>query len=61
MATSTTPSGHAAEHVALSLVEQLPVLVILIPFVAAPLIVFIGSRRLAWPLTFAASALFSMS
>ena len=57
MATSTTPSGHAVEHVALSLVEQLPVLVILIPFVAAPLIVFIGSRRLAWPLTFAASAL----
>ena len=40
---------------ALGLMDQLPVLVILIPFLTAPLLVLLGSRRLAWPLAFAAS------
>ena len=45
------------QHIALTIRDQLPVLQILIPFCAAPLIVLIGSRRLAWPLAFAASLL----
>ena len=39
----------------LSLVEQLPILQILVPFVSAPLIVFIGNRTIAWWITFLAS------
>ena len=35
---------------------QLPVLQVLLPFVAAPLIVVLGWRALAWPLALAASA-----
>ena len=50
MATDTT------HHVAMTLADHLPVLQVLIPFVAAPLIVLLGSRRLAWPLAFVASA-----
>ena len=42
-------------HEAAALADHLPVLVVLIPFVTAPLIVFTGSRRLAWPMAFAAS------
>jgi len=42
-------------HTAATLVDHLPVLQILVPFLASPLIVVIGSRALAWPLTFAAS------
>ena len=38
-----------------SLVEQLPILQILVPFVSAPLIVFIGNRTIAWWITFLAS------
>ena len=38
-----------------SLVEQLPILQILVPFVCAPLIVFIGNRTIAWWITFLAS------
>ena len=38
-----------------SLVEQLPILQILVPFVSAPLIVFIGNRSIAWWITFLAS------
>jgi len=50
MATETTT------HVAMTLVDHLPVLQVLVPFMAAPLIVLIGSRSLAWLLAFAASA-----
>lgn len=38
-----------------SLIEQLPILQILVPFVSAPLIVFIGNRKVAWWITFIAS------
>ena len=41
---------------AASLADHLPVLQVLVPFIAAPLTVLIGSRRLAWPIAFAASA-----
>jgi multicomponent Na+:H+ antiporter subunit D len=44
------------QHAALTLTDHLPVLQILIPFVAAPLIVLLGKRSLAWPIAFAASA-----
>ena len=58
-------AGHGAEHaahVAMSLADQLPVLQILVPFVAAPLIVLLGSRRLAWPIAYgAATAAFVIS
>lgn len=47
----------AVQHAALTLADQLPALQIVVPFVAAPLIVLIGSRRLAWPMAFVASAL----
>lgn len=45
------------QHTALTLAEQLPALQIVVPFVAAPIIVLLGSRRLAWPIAFAASAI----
>lgn len=41
-------------HEALHLAEQLPILTILVPFVAAPLIAVIGSRRFAMPIAFIA-------
>ena len=44
-------------HVALTLTDHLPILQVLVPFVAAPLVVVLGSRRLAWPIAFAASAI----
>jgi len=44
-------------RVALDLAVQLPVLQIVVPFAAAPLIVLLGSRRLAWPIAFATTAL----
>ncbi len=44
-------------HTALTLVDQLPALQILGSFLAAPLVVVLGSRRLAWPIAFAASAM----
>ena len=51
-------SSHApVDHVALSLIEQLPILQIALPFIAAPVIVFIGQRQIAWILALAASAL----
>ncbi|MDA7551661.1 monovalent cation/H+ antiporter subunit D family protein [Rhodobacteraceae bacterium] len=37
--------------------DHLPILEVLVPFVAAPLVVVLGSRRLAWPIAFAASAI----
>jgi multicomponent Na+:H+ antiporter subunit D len=45
----------AVPQEAATLMDHLPVLVVLIPFLAAPLSVLIGSRRLVWPLAFAAS------
>ena len=36
------------QHVARTLADHLPVLQVLVPFVAAPLIVFLGNRALAW-------------
>ena len=50
MVTQTT------HHVAMTLADHLPILQVLIPFITAPLIVFIGRRELAWPLAFIASA-----
>ena len=44
-------------HVALTLTDHLPILQVLVPFVAAPLVVVLGSRSLAWPIAFAASAI----
>ena len=44
-------------HVALTLTDHLPILEVLVPLVAAPLVVVLGSRRLAWPIAFAASAI----
>lgn len=41
-------------QVARTLADHYPVLVVLVPFVAAPLAVLFGSRRLAWLLAFAA-------
>ncbi|UYV36149.1 monovalent cation/H+ antiporter subunit D family protein [Rhodobacteraceae bacterium D3-12] len=51
---AATEGHHAAAHVALSLVDQLPLLLIMAPFCAAPLIVLIGSRKLAWAIAYAA-------
>ena len=48
-------AGDGLNHVSMTLTEQLPILQVLVPFVAAPLIVFIGSRSLAWPIAFAGS------
>jgi len=45
------------EQVALTLRDHLPILQVLVPFVAAPLCVFIGGRRFAWPLAFVASVI----
>lgn len=42
-------------HVAMTLQDHLPVLQILVPFVAAPLLVLFGNRKLAWPIAFIAS------
>lgn len=44
------------QHTALGLSDHLPVLVVLIPFITAPLLVLLGRRLLAWPLTFLAVA-----
>ncbi len=44
-------------HTALTLVDQLPAIQVLASFLAAPLVIVLGSRRLAWPIAFAASAL----
>lgn len=44
-------------HVAMTLNDHLPILQILVPFVAAPLVVLLGSRSLTWSLAFAASAI----
>jgi multicomponent Na+:H+ antiporter subunit D len=49
-------TAHIVEHTARTLRDHLPVLQVLVPFCTAPLIVLLGSRRLAWPLAFIASA-----
>ncbi|MFT4960357.1 MAG: multicomponent Na+:H+ antiporter subunit D [Paracoccaceae bacterium] len=51
---STTEAVH---HTAMTLSDHLPALQILVTFLAAPLVVMFGSRRLAWPIAFAASAI----
>ncbi|MBZ0128139.1 MAG: monovalent cation/H+ antiporter subunit D family protein [Rhodobacteraceae bacterium] len=48
-------AGTGETALAMSLGDQLPVLQVLVPFVAAPLTALIGSRRLAWPIAFATS------
>ena len=48
-------SSEPVHHIALTLSDQLPALQVLIPFVAAPLVVFFGVRSLAWPIAFLAS------
>ena len=50
-------SAEAVQHTAMTLTDHLPVLQVLVPFVAAPLTVLIGSRNLAWPIAFGASAI----
>ncbi len=48
-------STETVHHTALTLADHLPALQILVPFLAAPITVLIGSRGLAWPIAFAAS------
>ncbi len=43
------------QQAAMTLADHLPLLQVLVPFMAAPLIVVIGARRLAWGIAFAAS------
>ena len=45
-----------AVHTTYALADHLPVLSVLVPFIAAPLIVLLGIRSIAWPLAFIASA-----
>lgn len=47
----------AVTHAALGWQDQLPVLQVLVPFVAAPLLVTIGARGLAWPVTMLVSVI----
>ena len=49
-------STETAHHTAMTLADHLPALQVLIPFLAGPLIVLIGGRRLAWPAAVLASA-----
>ncbi len=44
-----------AVHTTYEMVDHLPVLSVLVPFIAAPLIVLIGARGLAWPIAMIAS------
>jgi len=46
----------ATQHVAMTFTEHLPVLQVLVTFVAAPLVVLLGSRQLSWLIAFVASA-----
>ena len=43
------------QHIALNLTDQLPILQILLPLIAAPVIVVLGLRQLAWALAFFSS------
>lgn len=49
-------SATEVHHVAKTFVDHLPILQVVIPLMSAPLIVMIGSRKLAWLIAFAASA-----
>jgi multicomponent Na+:H+ antiporter subunit D len=49
-------AAESLPHAALTLRDHLPILQILVPFIAAPLIVLLGSQRLTWPIAFLASA-----
>lgn len=49
-------STETVHHTALTLSDQLPALQVLIPFIAAPVVVLIGSRTLAWPIALLSSA-----
>lgn len=49
--------AHIVEHTARTLTEHLPILQVLIPFCAAPLIVLFGNRHLAWFIAFVSSGL----
>jgi multicomponent Na+:H+ antiporter subunit D len=40
-----------------TLIDHLPVLVVLVPFIAAPLLILFGSRTLSWPIAFISSLL----
>ena len=51
---SSAPSEQIL-HISLTLADQLPILQVIIPFVAAPLIVLLGIRQMAWPLAFFSS------
>lgn len=44
-------------HIAKTLVDQLPVLAILVPFCTAPLIVLMGNRHVAWWLSFISTSI----
>ncbi|MFT4714968.1 MAG: multicomponent Na+:H+ antiporter subunit D [Paracoccaceae bacterium] len=48
-------STEVIHHTAAVWSDHLPVLVVLIPFLAAPIMVVLGSRALAWPIAFLAS------
>lgn len=50
-------ASEAVTHVAMTWQEQLPVLQVLVPFVAAPLLVTIGHKGLAWPITMLSSVI----
>lgn len=43
------------QHIARTFMDHLPVLQVVVPLISAPLIVFIGNRKLAWGIAFAAS------
>ena len=51
----STETAHSAIHVAVAFSDHMPVMAILVPFLAAPLTVVLGSRALAWPITFVSS------
>ncbi|MDK3074894.1 monovalent cation/H+ antiporter subunit D family protein [Sedimentitalea sp. JM2-8] len=49
-------STETVHHTALTLADHLPALQVLVPFIAAPLIVLFGRRGIAWPIALASSA-----
>ena len=42
-------------HQAATLADHLPILQVLVPFLAAPIVVVLGRRALAWPIAVASS------
>ncbi len=50
-------TSHMLQYDYFGLIKHLPILQVLIPFVTAPLIVFIGKRHVSFWLTFLASIL----